>query len=76
MIVSMLGTGGPSGVPLIVVGLIGLVAAVGGLVRAGRSPNRSTRVAGIVLSIVLGIVMGILLFLGSVVETLSNDPPL
>lgn len=72
MIVSMLGTGGPSGVPLIVVGLIGLVAAVVGLVRAGRSPNRSTGVAGIVL----GIVVGILLFLGSVVETLSNDPPL
>lgn len=76
MIVSMLGTGGPSGVPLILVGLIGLAGAVVGLVLALRAPNGTVRVAGVVLSVVLGIVMGIVLLLGSVVETLSNDPPL
>lgn len=73
MIVSMLGTGGPSGVPLILVGLIGLAGADVGLVLALRASNGTVWVAGIVLSV---IVMGIVLFLGSVVETLSNDPPL
>lgn len=76
MHVAMIATGGPSGMPLIAAGLIGLGGTVFGLARARSAPNGTVRAVWITLGVLVAIISIALVFAGWVVEQLSNDPPL
>lgn len=76
MHIAILATGGSSGVPYIVAGVIGVPACIAAFAAAGRSESQDIRVTIRVVTIILAIIMVGLIFVGWVVETLSNDPAL